>query len=135
LLFCLRYMILKGNCTSSSCSCVFVVAWYKMPPQAHVLKPWSLSMFRGGYLGKWLDHEGSDLISEFIHWWIYNLMTMLGGWELGAHHPQQSNGDTVLLTDHISKEFHPGPLTVKLARGFFFFKEYLHCKDQRKDYN
>jgi hypothetical protein len=33
------------------------------------------AMFRDGALGKWLYHEGSDLISELIHGWTRNLMT------------------------------------------------------------
>lgn len=49
--------------------------------KANALKVWFpvKSVFRDGAFGKRLDHEDSDFMNGFIHWWVHNLMVLLGG--------------------------------------------------------
>jgi hypothetical protein len=57
----------------------FRVVAMKCPfPNAHVLKAWSPD-------GKWLAHEGSDLISGLVHGWviIHGLLEIVENWLVG----------------------------------------------------
>jgi hypothetical protein len=49
------------------------------------------AVFRGEALGRWLDHEGSDLISGLSHWLIHSLINLRKGLALSGDHEMRSS--------------------------------------------
>jgi hypothetical protein len=79
------WIILLNSHSVCDVNVVLILTWvllwinYEMsPPNSCVGGFVPNTTFRGGAFGKWLDHEGSDLIIGLIHWWIHNLVALLG---------------------------------------------------------